>query len=122
MIRNILLFGTAMTLLAASAAAGNIVLNPGFETSDFTSWTVNGWDVDTIGGDVTPHSGTYFADTGCVGAGCFNDVSGAFFFQDLATTMGATYTISFWYDLGNTLCGACDGTGETPDDPDDDFA
>ena len=36
--------------------------------------------------------------------------------------MGATYTISFWYDLGNTLCDACDGSGDTPGDPTDDFA
>jgi hypothetical protein len=59
---------------------------------------MNGWAVVTD----TPHSGTYDADTGCVGATCISTPI-AFLFQDFCTTPGATYTFSFWYDLGPTL-------------------
>jgi hypothetical protein len=126
MIRNFLLFGIATTLLAVSATAGNIVVNPGFETGDLTGWTTNGnWEAETSSGGVVPHSGSYYADTGCVGAACLttDPQNGAFFFQDIPTTIGDTYTISFWYDLGTTLCEFCTG-GDTSisDDPDDDFA
>jgi hypothetical protein len=115
----------AAALFSCVAFGSNIVLNPGFETGDFTNWTnTNGnWEVETSSGGVVPHSGTYYADTGCVGAPCLTTgADGAFFFQDLPTTIGDTYTISFWYDLGNTTCtDECVGEGPS-DDPNDTFA
>jgi hypothetical protein len=94
----------SMGLVCASAAfAGNIVLNPGFETGDFTSWTGgNRWEVAT-NDDVFPHSGSFYADTGCVGAGCI--AGSATFSQTLTTVIGQNYTFSFFYDLGETSDG-----------------
>ena len=87
--------------LVASGAlqAGNIVVNGGFETGDFTGWSHQSWEVDSTG-DAHPHSGTFSAFTGCVGASCLDSStpeSGAFIFQDLVTTNGQTYTASFFY-------------------------
>ncbi len=71
--------------LAGTQAYANLVQNPGFETGDFTGWTVSG-DI-SIGGNV--HSGTYSAD--------FNDAQSAGFLnQNIATTPGDVYDISFW--------------------------
>ena len=87
--------------LATSASASNIVLNPGFETGDFTSWVVNDgtWSVSNSNpSGVTPHSGQAFAWTGCVGIGCIDPgPNGAWFYQDLPTTIGQSYSLSFWY-------------------------
>jgi hypothetical protein len=91
-------------LFGACAAFGtNIVLNPGFETGDFMSWTTdsNGsWIVATsANGIVGPHSGTFFADSHCSFSGCIT-IPSSFLFQDLPTTINQTYTLTFWYDRG----------------------
>jgi hypothetical protein len=93
----------ALVFFAASTAFGaNIVLNPGIE-SGTTSWTTNGWSADdgTNGSGVTPHTGTQYMRTGCVGIGSLDPLTGCSFYQDLATTAGQTYTLSFWYNLGS---------------------
>src|SRR5215470_14758930 len=89
-----------LTLFAAMAAASflplraaNIVLNPGFETGDFTSWTVvpaadNATDLDTRG---TPNTGDFAAEFGSTTVGEFDTIS-----QTLATIAGQTYTFSFF--------------------------
>ena len=95
-------------LPALPALAGNIVLNPGFETGDLTDWVVNTnadlpWIVQASPGrsDKIAFDGTFYANTGCVGPQCItNDVGsgspvGAWLYQDLATPMGTTYTLSF---------------------------
>ena len=85
--------------------AGNLVQNGGFETGDFTDWTLVG---DTIA--VTPtfnavcnivatdadypglaHSGTYGAFLGQKGSEATNS-------QVLTTTPGQNYLVSFWLD------------------------
>lgn len=88
-ILTVALWGTSV------ARAGNLVTNGGFETGDFTGWTLSGnmanpgtdWGVD----NTDPHSGTYEAFFGAVG-------SPIFLKQTLATTVGQTYTINFWLD------------------------
>ena len=100
-----------------AALGANIVLNPGFETGDLTDWTVNlnsdlPWNVQP-GGDGGsngngPFAGTYYASTGCVGAPCItNDIGagspvGSWLYQDLSTSIGTTYTLSFEFSSAGT--------------------
>jgi PEP-CTERM motif-containing protein len=95
----------ALTLLCSAAAhADNIVLNPGFETGDSSDWANNAsanmsWAVGPKSpGGLYPNDGTYFAQTGCVGASCLaygtstaNDLS-----QVLTTVPGQTYYLTFF--------------------------
>jgi hypothetical protein len=83
----------------STASAANLVQNFGFETGDFTSWTVNTsaddtWEVGDAGG---AFAGTYYASTGCVGAPCITGTAAqqASLSQTLATTAGQTYTLTF---------------------------
>jgi len=98
-------------LLAGAALADpNLVANPGFETGDFTQWTLAGearpdhtfvsnpahypgWD------EFLPLNGNSFAALGAIG-------SNVQLSQTFATTPGAAYTFSF--HLGSD--------GETPND------
>jgi hypothetical protein len=80
---------------------GNLVANCGFETGDFTSWASSGWNVDTEFNGVTANSGTFYAWTGCGEDSCIapdSDPDGAWFYQDLATTVGGTYDLTFFYN------------------------
>jgi len=76
--------------------AGNLVLNCGFETGDFTSWTRSG-DLGFTSIDAgSAHSGNFGLDTGPVGGL-------GFIAQNLPTTPGATYNLRFWLrNLGGT--------------------
>jgi hypothetical protein len=72
-------------------ADANLVINGGFETGDFTAWTVAG---DTRFDSITSipefvHSGDYAAQV--AGQGRFT-----WLWQDIATTVGATYHVSYW--------------------------
>jgi len=96
-------------LVLPRVSAANIVLNPGFETGDLTSWVSNprpGSHWGVFPSDPPPHSGTYSAQTGCVGAPCMtpDDSSlapvGSWLFQDLPTAPGTFYNLSFWYTPG----------------------
>ena len=81
-----------------------LVQNGGFETGDFTGWSLNGdagnYDYVDNGSTVTsiaPHSGTYFAALGEVGVQ-------AFLSQALPTLAGQRYLLSLW--LNNPLKGS----------------
>lgn len=97
----------------STASAANIVQNFGFETGDFTSWTVNTaanhpWSVADSGG---AFAGTYYASTGCVGAQCITGTTTqqASLSQTLATTAGQTYTLTFEFSTqGNTTANELD--------------
>jgi hypothetical protein len=72
--------------LAGLHAHANLVQNPGFETGNFTDWTVSG-QIGVFSGGA--HSGTYSAS--------FDDaLSAGFLDQNIATTPGDIYDISFW--------------------------
>jgi hypothetical protein len=96
-------FLTGLVVVAACAtatgrASADLVLNGGFETGDFTSWTQTGnTGFTNVGGTfsgVPPHGGSSQAHFGAV-----NSLGGID--QTLATTTGATYTLSFFlYNFG----------------------
>ena len=78
---------------ACDAVAGNLVVNCGFETGDFTSWTLSGNQVFIFVDYFYPHTGTYEASLGSIGGlGCIS--------QTLATIPNQPYLLSFWL-LGN---------------------
>ena len=90
---SLTLFSIAVS--APSAIAANIVVNPGFESGFLPGWVVNNnvspWFIDSI-----PNSGTNDIANQCGGAGCLDSLNGAFFYQDLPTVIGNTYTLTFW--------------------------
>jgi hypothetical protein len=92
--------------------AGNLVANGGFETGDFTGWTVNtqGWNFTTVTSAVPPASnifgggvnyapveGNFLAALGTPGINFSppEEVS-----QTIATIPGDTYKFSFAYFIG----------------------
>jgi hypothetical protein len=88
----------ALVALATSvlANAGNLVTNGGFETGDFTGWTLSGdtglvgvCNVSTCPGGFAPEEGTFAGFFGPVGdTGTIS--------QEVATTPGQQYTLSFY--------------------------
>ena len=89
---SLALFG--ITLSAPLATAGNIVLNPSFESGS-ANWTLdnngNPWFINS-----QPHSGSLDIESQCAGAICVDPVNGTFFYQNLSTVIGQTYSLSFW--------------------------
>jgi hypothetical protein len=82
----------ALALLLGSrgqARAGNLIVNGGFETGDFTAWTTgaNSYPEYIVKSPV--HSGTYAAQI--AGFSYLPDTLS----QTVATTSGQTYTLSF---------------------------
>ncbi len=87
------------------AVAGNMVMNCGFETGDFTNWNVtNGAftfvSANANAGDVGPtgnaNSGGFFAALGTVGSDA--DLS-----QTITDAPGQTYTFSFYYGTDGAI-------------------
>jgi hypothetical protein len=84
----------AATLLlsaqAVSAQAANLVINGGFETGDFSGWTLTGNTADSNVSTDLPSFGQYAADFGA--SGTLGGVT-----QTLNTVPGGAYTV--WFDL-----------------------
>jgi hypothetical protein len=81
----------ALAVFAGSSQAGNIVVNGGFETGDFTDWTLGG-NTDFVLTTEDPsyvHSGLWAAALG-------EDYSDGTLSQELSTTAGSSYVLSFW--------------------------
>lgn len=79
-----------------------LVLNGGFELADFSGWT-SGGNFTECSVDIKStyvHSGTYGAQLGPIGAP-------GYLYQDVLTTAGANYLLSFWLDSPD---------GETPNE------
>jgi uncharacterized repeat protein (TIGR03803 family) len=91
--------GPVLITATNTAVYSGLVLNGGFETADFTGWTVSGaasnsLDIFVDNGSqsgVTPQSGEYLAALGPVG-------SLSYLSQTLATSAGAAYFLSLWLD------------------------
>jgi hypothetical protein len=74
-----------------TAAHANLLQNGGFETGDFSDWTVNGGYLGVTGGNYA-HSGNYGVYWGTVGyEGTIS--------QDITTVVGDTYNLSFYYAI-----------------------
>lgn len=89
----------ALTLLALSGicSAAAIVSNGDFETGSLSDWTTSGDSTYTNVQSVFPHSGQNEAHIGAYG-----DSGYGFITQTIATTPGASYSLSFWYGEYNT--------------------
>jgi hypothetical protein len=90
-LRPILLALTAVAALSvAYPAKANLITNGGFETGDFTGWTVSGPQA-FVGGSangISPHSGNFQA--------VFSFAGPADLSQSVATTPGQSYMIDFF--------------------------
>ena len=84
----------AVALVATGRlVSANLIVNPGFETGDFTGWTTT---PATSGSDFAvvpnPHSGAYAVSFAATGTD-LDAIS-----QTFATTPGTRYNLSFWLD------------------------
>ena len=79
------LLGLGMT----QSTRANLITNGGFETGDFSGWTVSGTDNEVEGSVpfISPHSGNYQAQFGVKN----NSIT-----QNVATTPGSSYVVDFW--------------------------
>jgi hypothetical protein len=94
--RAAVLAGASMLALAVGAANADAVtlVNPGFETGDFTGWTLTG-NPGFISIITSPvHSGNFAASFGAVGSLTFLSQS-----QHVTDTAGQAYNVGGW--LGN---------------------
>ncbi len=117
MVRSVLFCGLAFALLARAGPA-NIVQNGSFSTGDFTNWSTHActtgcsflgpWTVtSSLPPDpgTPPPGGSKAAFTGCNSgntAACNDPVNGADLSQTLTTVPGQTYTLSFYFDGGQS--------------------
>jgi PKD repeat protein len=86
--------GTAPITATNAPVYSGLVLNGGFETGNFTGWTLVGAPIETFVDDgsqsgITPHSGSYEAALG-------TSRSLGYLSQTLHTTAGASYLLSLW--------------------------
>jgi hypothetical protein len=94
------LVALAVVLFGAGQARADLIVNGGFETGDFTGWSLSGNTgfSGVASGAPFAHSGTYGAYFGAVGSdGILTQA------QNVNTVVGHTYTFSFWlYNEGGT--------------------
>jgi hypothetical protein len=110
----------SVALSSDACASAELVANGGFETGDFSYWTVDsetGWfptvDDDVLFPNYYPHSGNYYGDFGVSfgGAGLASMASIA---QAIPTTIGLTYHVEFWLKTTLTYPGVVSATfGDT---------
>jgi hypothetical protein len=93
--KKILFIIAVLASVALSARAQNLVTNPGFETGDFTGWTQFGDTSFTTVQNFDVHSGSFAAEFGPT-------ASDGGITQNIATTAGQLYNVSFWLDNRDT--------------------
>lgn len=91
--RRVVAFSTLFVLASTPAMAQNLVVNGGFETGDFSGWTLLSPSALTSVGFDDPHSGIFSAGFGSVTS--TDQLS-----QTLSTVAGQKYNVSFWADNG----------------------
>jgi len=86
---SILAVVSLLGLGITQSARANLITNGGFETGDFSGWTVLGNDNGVVGAVpfTSPHSGNFQA----LFASGDNSIS-----QNVTTTPGSSYVITFW--------------------------
>jgi len=94
-----------LLVLGTSTLKADLVTDGGFETGSLAGWTssVDWVPVPSLPGIINgPHSGSYFAATSCIGRFCtsYPTAPTSFLSQTLATTIGQTYTLTFFLDTG----------------------
>jgi hypothetical protein len=94
------------TLCAAAACQANLLLNPGFETGNFTGWTVGGTAISGVATAGTPLSPTAFSpnvvDVRSGNFAAFGIVHGLdpvplILTQTVSVTPGTDYDIGFYF-------------------------
>ncbi|MGA3202577.1 MAG: hypothetical protein ABSF12_08795 [Bryobacteraceae bacterium] len=98
------LWGASQAMASTSfcdAISGNLVLNCGFETGDFTSWTIGG-STDNPGGNYYGVD-AFDANSGSFGAYMSQDLvddgtAPVTLSQTLATAPGGVYLVEFWLE------------------------
>jgi len=97
-LRASLLF-SSLAIFSLPALATDLIVNGGFETGDFTGWTVvaGATEVQPSGGlgGYSAHSGNYYAALGSVG-------SDGTLSQTFTDTAGETLTLSYWLASNGT--------------------
>lgn len=84
-------------MLAGHASAGNLVVNGGFETGDFSGWTVVANGAAEVEPDGYVYNGmTYYSHSGNYFAALGSDILSGSVSQTLSTIAGQSYTLSFW--------------------------
>lgn len=93
----------------------NLLVNPGFETGDFTGWTLTGDPTEGIPFMVVTsahqyrRSGNFGAQVGPVGgigpAGAPGFLGAGFLSQTISTTAGQDYDVTFWMSNPNPGAG-----------------
>ena len=86
---SILALVSLLGLGITQSARANPITNGGFETGDFSGWTVSGIDNDVVGNNpfTSPHSGNFQA----LFAFGSNSIT-----QNVTTTPGTSYVVDFW--------------------------
>jgi hypothetical protein len=87
--RVLALVSAAVILSAALPAATNLVVNPGFETGDFTGWTVSGNPQFLNVNQESPHTGSFGVFAG-------PQFELASITQAIPTIAGQTYQLDYW--------------------------
>lgn len=83
-------------LLPATLTADNLVSNPGFESGDFSGWTLSGTHASADDNGIYYGVDGLDAHTGQYGA-YFGPIGGILeLTQTLSTVPGVAYTVSFW--------------------------
>jgi hypothetical protein len=94
-------YGLAATLPFSLSVGQPLIANGGFETGDFTGWSLSASaqeDFVTSTGSFV-HSGVYGAELG-------QPTTNGYLSQTISTTPGQSYVLSFWLDNPNNSAGA----------------